>query len=383
MLKVSEKCPTGQVFFVLILADVKTGGWMFFLQNIQELLEFKPSKAEVIPTRSFAEVVACPSFPLIGRCSKTSLVGEGSILVQDVGVKDKQVFLSKCLVMRFVGAHPLRWDEFRKWSSIAWGIPVASTFLPLGDDLWMLVCSSVSEVERILALKRWRFKDWDIFMDVWTKSAGRSKVIEKSNTTWVVVRGIPLHLRSMDMFRKLGYSCGGFISAEDGVSFSSIRLKVSGGSPIPAELSICHGSEVFLVCIEAESPSPLYGHGDVSSFPSKRKAKGKCFKVCSAMVGPTIPLEFLSPMVAANSVAGPSELGGLLEEFGRKDSLDGEKTVTKVCKEVLSRKSSKTPTTRTERELKSMGLIGIPNPSASLPPRHKRSVTPFDPSHEF
>ncbi|CAN1150926.1 hypothetical protein LINPERHAP1_LOCUS38102 [Linum perenne] len=145
MLKVSEKCPSGQVFFVLIPADVKTGGWMFFLRNIQELLEIKPSKAEVIPTRSFAEVVAGPSFPLIGRCSKTSLVGEGSILVEDVGVKDRQVFLSKCLVMRFVGTHPLCWDEFHKWSSIAWGIPAASTFLPLGDDLWMLVCSSSKE----------------------------------------------------------------------------------------------------------------------------------------------------------------------------------------------------------------------------------------------
>ncbi|CAN1282058.1 hypothetical protein LINPERPRIM_LOCUS17949 [Linum perenne] len=143
--EVSEKCPSGQVFFVLIPADVKTGGWMFFLRNIQELLEIKPSKAEVIPTRSFAEVVAGPSFPLIGRCSKTSLVGEGSILVEDVGVKDRQVFLSKCLVMRFVGTHPLCWDEFHKWSSIAWGIPAASTFLPLGDDLWMLVCSSSKE----------------------------------------------------------------------------------------------------------------------------------------------------------------------------------------------------------------------------------------------
>ncbi|CAN1282084.1 hypothetical protein LINPERPRIM_LOCUS17950 [Linum perenne] len=387
----------------------------------------------------------------------------------------------------------------------------------------------------------------------------------------------------MDLFRQLGDSCGGFISAEDGVSISSIWLKVSGGSPIPAELLICHEYEVFPVRIEAEAPSPLSGHGDVSSFPSKWKAKGKSFEVCSAMVGLTIPLEFLSPMAAgvSNSAMGPSELGGLPEEFGRKDSLDtcknkvviwcsdllspileaqlsedvtsedgaaskvplvgfisnqiapllsqppeasvpvclaitlderiglspmpnknkfedsslgpfshlvepnsllldqhleipcphltstgditydlepipflsyslplpppdplpscsfvpsaseaesqicieasplpsnqipielqmeenltemvrevasvigldlngstsdGEKAVTKVCKEVLSRKSSKMPTTRTERELKSLGLIGIPNPSASLPPRHKRSITPFDPSHEF
>ncbi|CAN1173960.1 hypothetical protein LINPERHAP2_LOCUS30993 [Linum perenne] len=323
MLKVSEICPSGQVFFVLIPADSKSGGWMSFLRTIQDILDIKPSKSLAIPTRSFAEVVAGPSFPLSGRCSKSNIEGEGSILVEDVGIKDRQVFLSKCLVMRFVGSQPLRWDEFRKWSSSSWGIPVASSFLPLGDDLWMLVCSSVSEVERILALKRWRFKDWDIFMDVWTKAAGRSRVLEDSNTAWVVVRGIPLHLRSMELFRQIGDYCGGFISAEDGVSLSSIRLKVTGGSLIPDELPIRHGSEIFPVRIEAEAPSPLSAHGNLSSFLSKWKAKGKFFKVGSAGSGGVSSSALpISPMVkgSSSSAARSAEIGGAPPRVGRQDS---------------------------------------------------------------
>ncbi|CAN1336781.1 hypothetical protein LINPERPRIM_LOCUS37299 [Linum perenne] len=37
-----------------------------------------------------------------------------------------------------------------------------------------------------MALKRWKFKEWDILMDVWTETAGRSRCLEKSNEAWVV-----------------------------------------------------------------------------------------------------------------------------------------------------------------------------------------------------
>ncbi|CAN1145358.1 hypothetical protein LINPERHAP2_LOCUS14635 [Linum perenne] len=188
----------------------------------------------------------------------------------------------------------------------------------------MLVCSSVSEVERILALKRWRFKDWDIFMDVWTKSAGRSRVLEDLNSAWVVVRGIPLHLRSMELFRQIGDYCGGFISAEDGTSLSSIRLKIKGGSQVPDELPLCHGSEVFPVRIEAEAPSPLSPHGNLSSFLSTWKAKRKSFKVGSTGVGgvfssalPISTLEKGSP----SSAARDTEIEGARERVGSEDSL--------------------------------------------------------------
>ncbi|CAN1145359.1 hypothetical protein LINPERHAP2_LOCUS14636 [Linum perenne] len=92
MLKISEICPSGQVFFVLIPADSKPGGWTSFLRTIQDILDIKPSKSSALPTRSFAEVVAGPTFPLSGRCSESNIDGEGSILVEDVGIKDRQAF---------------------------------------------------------------------------------------------------------------------------------------------------------------------------------------------------------------------------------------------------------------------------------------------------
>ncbi|CAN1336780.1 hypothetical protein LINPERPRIM_LOCUS37299 [Linum perenne] len=123
---------------------------------------------------------------MIGRCSKTSLKGENVILVEDEGVQARRDYLSKCLVMRFVGDRPLRWDEFRPWMAKAWEIPQESSFSSIGDDLWLLNVSSNAVALRIMALKRWKFKEWDILMDVWTETAGRSRCLEKSNEAWVV-----------------------------------------------------------------------------------------------------------------------------------------------------------------------------------------------------
>ncbi|CAN1145463.1 hypothetical protein LINPERHAP2_LOCUS14695 [Linum perenne] len=225
--------------------------------------------------RSFASVVVGTPFPLVGRCSESIVDGEKVILVEDEGVQARRDYLSSCLVMRFVGVSPLRWDEFRVWMAKAWGIPQESTFSPIGDDLWMLKVSSVAVALRIMALKRWKFKGWNILMDVWTESAGRSRYVENSNEAWVVVRGIPLHLRSMELFRQIGEFCGGFVGAEDGLSLSTVRLKVQRNNLIPEEVPICFGSEVVLVSIEAEVPTPLPLLGPRSTFLKRWKAKRK------------------------------------------------------------------------------------------------------------
>ncbi|CAN1141486.1 hypothetical protein LINPERPRIM_LOCUS25529 [Linum perenne] len=139
----------------------------------------------------------------------------------------------------------------------------------------MLPVSSKPIASRILDLKRWKFKSWDIFMDLWTEVAGRSNCLEVANEAWVVVRGIPLHLRSMDLFRQIGEFCGGFIGAEDGVSLSTIRIKIKRGAVIPDEIPVCFREEVFPVRIEVEAPSPLSLHGPKSTFSGSGNQKGQ------------------------------------------------------------------------------------------------------------
>ncbi|CAN1157705.1 hypothetical protein LINPERHAP2_LOCUS21703 [Linum perenne] len=336
MLKVVEECLSGQVFFVLIPAD-HANGWSSLVRKLREILEFKQGKSQVSAGRSYAAVVAGATFPLVGSCSKSSLDGELTIQVEEEGVQARRDFLSNCLVMRFVGDIPLRWDEFRIWMAKAWGIPSAASFLPLGDDLWLLVCSSVAETERILALKRWKFKGWDILMDVWTKTAGRSRCLEDSNVAWVVARGIPLHLRSMELFRQLGEACGGFVGAEDGLSLSTIRLRIQTGALIPDEIPISYGSEVFPVRIEAEAPLPLSAHGNKSEFFKRWNSKGKGFVIHKnearrkvALVDPGSSssggcVQFEIPKVTGES---SEKLG----EGVRKDICCG--TSSKVCSEV-------------------------------------------------
>ncbi|CAN1825261.1 hypothetical protein LINPERHAP1_LOCUS31100 [Linum perenne] len=140
----------------------------------------------------------------------------------------------------------------------------------------------------------------------------------------------------MDLFRQLGECCGGFISAEDGASLSSIRWKIKGGSLIPDEILICHGSEVFPVRLEAESLSPLSGHGDKLSFFSDWRAKGKGFRVGSPRTPPGSTPEFLPPEVR---VSNPPAID--TTDFWT-EKVDGS-VRSAVCKFPSARRASSSP----------------------------------------
>ncbi|CAN1846672.1 hypothetical protein LINPERHAP1_LOCUS38294 [Linum perenne] len=324
MLKVVEECASGQVFFVLIPADSHRG-WSSFVRKLRELLGIVSTKSLVSVGRSFASVVAGSPFPVTGRCVKSRLEGEEVLVVEEEGVQARRDFLSKCLVMRFVGDSPFRWDEFRGWMTKAWGIPMESVFLPIGDDLWMLPVSSKSIASRIMALKRWKFKTWDIFMDLWTEAAGRSKCLEAANEAWVVARGIPLHLRSMELFRQIGEFCGGFIGAEDGVSLSTIRIKIKRGALIPDEIPVCFKEEVFPVRIEVEAPSPLSLHGPKSTFFRKWKSKGSGMRLSTQSVEPE--------KLAGDHLPSSSGVGGLAKGHRSSKGMVGgpKKSREEVC----------------------------------------------------
>ncbi|CAN1189489.1 hypothetical protein LINPERPRIM_LOCUS24511 [Linum perenne] len=92
-----------------------------------------------------------------------------------------------------------------------WGVQAAAKIWSLEDDVWLLECESLEAVRRVIALNRCRFGSVRIFLDNWTAGAGRSSCLEDQGLEWVVVRGIPLHLRSEELFRRIGELCGGFV----------------------------------------------------------------------------------------------------------------------------------------------------------------------------
>ncbi|CAN1776794.1 hypothetical protein LINPERHAP1_LOCUS13760 [Linum perenne] len=97
----------------------------------------------------------------------------------------------------------------------------------------MLFCGSSSQVNRILALNRRSFKGTLLQIDKRIPEAGRSNVLSRDNVKWIEINGIPLHLRSSDLFRHLGDFCGTFLGFELTSSLSYVRIKIKLKGDLP------------------------------------------------------------------------------------------------------------------------------------------------------
>ncbi|CAN0862012.1 hypothetical protein LINGRAHAP2_LOCUS8364 [Linum grandiflorum] len=172
------------------------------------------------------------------------------IVVEKDGVGERKKFLEQCVVFRFASGEVINWVIFRKWANRHWGVAVDSSFLSIGDDLWMLVCSSVPEARRVLALERKSFNSVEIQMDRWIEEAGRLDVMANFEVAWIRVRGIPLHLRSKQLYESIGDFCGGFLGSDEGTSLSHVRIKVRTTTTISDEIPLCFELDVYPIRVE-------------------------------------------------------------------------------------------------------------------------------------
>ncbi|CAI0458392.1 unnamed protein product [Linum tenue] len=100
----------------------------------------------------------------------------------------------------------------------------------------MIQCPSKNEVDKIIALDRWIFQGFRVFADRWIENAGRSRVQTSSGDLWIHFYGIPLHLRSRDLFHQLGMYCGEVLEVqEEGLSLNEVRVRVRPNDMIPDE----------------------------------------------------------------------------------------------------------------------------------------------------
>ncbi|CAN0911375.1 hypothetical protein LINGRAHAP2_LOCUS26821 [Linum grandiflorum] len=181
--------------------------------------------------------------------------GERVVKVNKEGVGAREDFLRKCLVLRMVGDEMscADWSLFGTWAKQWWGVQVEER-RSLSDDLWLLKLPGKADVDRIMNLGRWSFRGRKIEADIWLPCAGRSSVVADKGIVWLRLDGIPLHLRSTDLFRKLGNVCGRFLEFnEEGCSLNAIRLKVSRAGVIPCRISVVLEETRFLIHVVVES----------------------------------------------------------------------------------------------------------------------------------
>ncbi|CAN1182103.1 hypothetical protein LINPERPRIM_LOCUS40669 [Linum perenne] len=122
----------------------------------------------------------------------------------------------------------------------------------------MLQCHSKETVDRILSLDRVLFGSSKVFLDRWTTIAGRTSVLQRQDRSWIWVHGIPLHLRSVDLFRRIGEICGGFLEYDErNCPLNAIRIKVVTSLDFSSKVSIHFRNSVFSVGVSSEGLGSL------------------------------------------------------------------------------------------------------------------------------
>ncbi|CAN0897823.1 hypothetical protein LINGRAHAP2_LOCUS19339, partial [Linum grandiflorum] len=211
---------------------------------------------------SFAEVVRPGSFSSVGNCVEATLGGIKGIKVDEKGVKERVEYLERCLVIRLAGKEVTSsdWDHFLSWSKKTWGVQVEKIHA-LSDDLWLLKLPTEDDVARVIRLGRWRFREWTLEADRWFPFAGRSRVTAGRGVVWLKVAGIPVHLRSINLFKCLGDCCGQFLDYKDlGCSWNEVRVKIRGRGAISRQIPVSYGGSVFLTQISVDDER-IFGEG--------------------------------------------------------------------------------------------------------------------------
>ena len=122
----------------------------------------------------------------------------------------------------------------------------------LGSGLLLFDFELLSEAERVLARGKRRVLGSVLFLEKWHSEVGCFCNGAFSNEAWVRVLGLPLHLWSREVFKLIGYGCGGLIVVDENTNFMVelqwARLLVKMvGRDLPTSVQIVAGSGCFSV----------------------------------------------------------------------------------------------------------------------------------------
>ncbi|CAN1783526.1 hypothetical protein LINPERHAP1_LOCUS16307 [Linum perenne] len=254
VLIVLERCKDGRNFYILVPADRDMEGWRKFLGVLCSRVKERGERQEMEvgegpKVKSYAAMLAPKFFSKQGSSSIDG--GEEQVIrVSNVGVEDRLRFLKTGLVFRIdaLDGDLPDWGRLRRWMARFWGVPILADIRAMGDDLWLLCCTSEEEVERIISLNRWEPPGHKIRADRWCCGAGTSNVESKRGWVWAFVRGIPVHLRSEALMRDIKSFFGeGAVWSEVGCNLNEVRIRFQASFVAPKVIKIQFRERGFLL----------------------------------------------------------------------------------------------------------------------------------------
>ncbi|KAF4348642.1 hypothetical protein G4B88_007389 [Cannabis sativa] len=122
------------------------------------------------------------------------------------------------------------------------------------DDQVIIWCEDETEMERFLRKGNWNIPgtgDTRVFFKRWSTEEQNRDIKVECRGSWIGVKGIPLNVWNMKLFRKIGALCGGLLDVEKVTAkmnfLHHVRIKLEGDSNgfVPESLKLDFEKSVF------------------------------------------------------------------------------------------------------------------------------------------
>ena len=195
--------------------------------------------------RSYAEVV-----------NPISVVGGESVCLEvgEEDFKDRLGQMECCLVGWWEEASSpiLELEAVKKWAISSWMPKGRLNLARLGRKLLLFEFENPSEADRVLKIGRWSLQGYLLHLERWNQDLGCVRSKDLGKEVWVRVVGLPVHLWSRNVLKKIGDECGGFITVDEDTTslvellWARILVKCKGRDT-PKIAEVTAGSRSFLL----------------------------------------------------------------------------------------------------------------------------------------
>ena len=259
-------------------------GWTMLAEKIRGM-GFKP-RQENIPVRIATvgpskggesrskNIVTWGGKPALKDVEEGGSSGKNAVWV-DVGdcVYGKEVgSLQFCMIGRWK-TNPESYptvEELEVWFREAWRLNEEVKLVVLNEDLLILEFNSPEKAKWVYESGRRSFKGGVLQLDWWSPESGCIRSKGSVQEAWIRVVGLPLHLWTTEILRKLGDECGGFVAVDEvtemkkEVKWARLLIKLSGKAR-PSAVNILEGPRSYELQIWWEIPPWVTGVFPVSS----------------------------------------------------------------------------------------------------------------------
>ena len=141
-----------------------------------------------------------------------------------------------------------------------WNLEGSFKVVQLGKGLLLFEFHSPKEAERVLSIGKRIFKGKYLHLERWSHDIGCTKNSEQIDKAWVRDVGLPVHLWSIELLKRIGESCGGFIAVDETTRFmtklSWARMLVKVDDRVfPNSIEVVEGTKSFDIQLWWEIPT--------------------------------------------------------------------------------------------------------------------------------